>query len=121
MKKALVIDDNRIAADILCQFLRLLEIETKPVYGPGPAMRLLRETPPDVVFLDLNMPGLDGFEVLGFLRRDPNTAEIPVIIVTSDDQRETAQRAREEGALAILIKPVSIESLEAVLRQAQLI
>ena len=114
-KTALVIDDNRTAADILCHFLSLLEMNAFAAYGPRPAMIALHEHVPDVIFLDLNMPGWTGFEVLAYLRRDPETANIPVVVVTSDDQPETENRALQEGALAVLIKPITIEALEEIL------
>jgi twitching motility two-component system response regulator PilH len=118
---ALVIDDNRTAADILCHFLSLLEIKTNAAYGPRPAMIAINEQKPDIIFLDLNMPGWTGFEVLAYLRRDPETANIPVVVVTSDDQPETETRAMQEGALAVLIKPITIENLEEILNSNKLL
>ena len=91
MTNALVIDDNRQPADILCQLLSLLDIEAIPAYGSRAAMLHLREQVPDIVFLDLSMPGVSGFEVLAYLRREPRLIHVPVFIVTSDDQPETAR------------------------------
>jgi CheY-like chemotaxis protein len=51
--------------------LQLLEIQARPAYGVRAGLLALNEAVPDVVFLDLNMPGLSGFEVLAYLRRDP--------------------------------------------------
>ena len=116
MKSALVIDDNRNAADILVNFLELLEMEPQVAYSPKAALFAIQDSIPDVVFLDLNMPGLSGYEVLSYLKREPGASEVPVIVVTSDDQPETAQRARSEGASSVLIKPISIEGLEETLR-----
>lgn len=116
MKSALVIDDNRNAADILVNFLELLEMGTRVAYSPKAALLAIQDSIPDVVFLDLNMPGLSGFEVLSYLKREPGASDVPVIVVTSDDQPETAQRARSEGASSVLIKPISIEGLEETLR-----
>lgn len=120
-RTALVIDDNRSNADILCNFLSLLDIQASAAYGPRPALAKLHETMPDVIFLDLSMPGWSGFEVLAYLRRDPHTADIPVIVVTGDDQNETKLKALEEGAKAVLVKPVNIESLEEILRNLDLL
>ena len=121
MKTALVIDDNKMLADSLCQFLDLLDIQATAAYSPRGMYLLLKEQTPDIVFLDINMPGLSGFEVLGFLKREWRLKEIPVVFVTSDDQKQTAERARRDGALALLVKPVSLEDLELVLRQANVI
>jgi CheY-like chemotaxis protein len=119
--KALVIDDNRNTADSLCQMLSLLDVQTTAAYSPRGAFLLLQETLPDIVFVDLNMPGVTGHEVVTFVRRDPNLEHIPVVVVTSDDQEETAQQVRKEGALEIIIKPATFEAVEAVLKKAKLI
>ena len=121
MATALVIDDNRQTADALCQMLSLLEVDATAAYGPRDALLSLRENPVDIIFLDINMPGLDGFEVLAFLRREPDLREVPVVVVTSDDQPETARRVRETGALKMMLKPASVEGLEKVLTQANLV
>lgn len=118
---ALVIDDNRSNADVLCNILSLLDIQASAAYGPRPALIELQEKIPDVIFLDITMPGWSGYEVLAYLRRDPQTADIPVIVVTGDDQQETRARALEEGAKAVLVKPVNMEALEEILRNLNLL
>lgn len=121
MPSALVIDDNRSTADSICMMLNLLGIRSKAAYGPRAAIMLLSETIPDIIFLDINMPGVDGFEVLAYLRREPRYAGIPVVVVTSDDQPETANKARRTGALLTMIKPPTIEGIERVLKKIGLI
>lgn len=121
MSLALVIDDNRQTTEALIRILNLLDIPARSALTPSAAMAILMTMTPRVVFLDINMPGVDGFEVLGYLKRDPRTAEVPVIVVTSDDQPETAQRAKDGGADALVLKPVMIDSLEEALRRIGLV
>jgi PleD family two-component response regulator len=121
MSSALVIDDNRQTAEALVQILKLWDINARISLNPSSAMLLLEELVPNIVFLDINMPGVDGFEVLGFLKREPRLMGIPVIIVTSDDQPETARRAMDGGAAAIVIKPVMIELVEEALKKIGLL
>ena len=121
MKTALVIDDNRQPADTLCQMLALFDIQAQPAYGARAAILSLRERTPDIVFLDIAMPGVDGFEILAYLRREPRLLNIPVVVVTADENPETAQRARQEGAVEVIIKPASLEGLEQVLKRAGLV
>jgi CheY-like chemotaxis protein len=64
------------------------------------------------------MPGVDGTEILAFLRREPRLMRVPVIIIPSDDQPETRQRVMRGGAQAIVIKPATIDALETALRKA---
>lgn len=121
MATALVIDDSRQTADTLCHMLSLLKVDARAAYGSRDALLSLRENPVDIIFLDINMPGLNGFEVLAFLRREPDLREVPVVVVTSDDQPETAKRVRETGALKMMLKPATVEGLEKVLKQANLV
>jgi CheY-like chemotaxis protein len=71
--------------------------------------------------LDLNMPGVDGLEVLAYLRREPRLAPVPVIVITSDDQPETRDRVMKGGATAILIKPATLDALEGALKLAKIL
>lgn len=118
MPTALVIDDNREMADGLAEMLALLGVKAEAAYGARTGMMMLKKRSPDVIFLDINMPGVDGFEVMAYFRRLPQFKDIPVIIVTSDDQPETAKRARDTGVLSLIVKPTSIEDIEKALRVA---
>lgn len=119
--KALIIDDNRQTADSLCNMLGLFDVQAESAYGSQPALLKLRKSTPDVIFLDINMPGLSGFEVLSFVRREPRLMNVPVIVVTSDDQDETAERVMRQGATGIIIKPVSVDQIEKFLAENNLI
>ena len=62
-------------------------------------MAILSRDTPAIMFLDITMPGVDGFEVLASLRREPRLAKVPVSIVTADDQPQTTKHAMDEGAI----------------------
>lgn len=121
MPFALVIDDNRQAADGLSQMLELLDFKVEVSYGPRAAMLALGKSVPEVIFLDINMPGVDGFEILSYLRRDPRLDKTPVVVVTSDDQPETRRKALKLGAIGVIIKPARFGILETLLRQYRII
>lgn len=121
MEDGLIIDDNRQTADALHQMLELLDLPTRVAYGSSPAMNALGKMIPRFVCLDINMPGVDGTEVLAFIRRDPRLRKVPVIIITSDDQPETRQHVMKAGAQAMLIKPATIDALEDALNKAGII
>jgi peroxiredoxin Q/BCP len=117
MSEALIIDDNRSTADALLQMLTLLHVPARVAYGSSAAMSLLTSFTPSLILLDLTMPGVDGIEVLGFLRREPRLAAVPVLVITLDDQPETRERAFKSGAKALIIKPATLEVLEDSLRR----
>jgi CheY-like chemotaxis protein len=117
---ALVIDDNREMADSVCQMLALLNIESRVAYGPRTAITTMAEEVPEMVFLDINMPGVSGFEVLGYLRREPGMTEVPVIVISSDNQPETIDEAQKMGVVAFISKPFGLEEIKTVLEQQAL-
>jgi PleD family two-component response regulator len=121
MTTALVIDDNKQTTDALIQMLKIWEISARAALGPGAAMKILGEETPNIVFLDINMPGVDGFEVLSYLRREPRLSGVPVIVVTSDDQPETTTHAVDGGANVVILKPVMVSILEGALKTTGII
>jgi len=121
MAYALVVDDNRQMADALVQMLNILGLQAKAAYGSGPAMVVLGVETPDIVFLDINMPGVTGHEVLMFLRREPRLLSTPVVIITSDDQPETREKALKQGASKVMYKPAEFDTVEKVLAEFGLI
>ena len=121
MQDALIIDDNRNTADALRQMLGVLGVPARVAYGSSPALALLAGFIPRVVMLDINMPGLDGTEVLSYLKREPRLSAVPVIVITSDDQPETRRRVLRAGAATMIVKPATIDSLEAALQTAKVL
>ena len=119
--EGLIIDDNRGTADALQQMLEVLDLPARVAYGSSPAISMVSSFVPAFICLDINMPGVDGTEVLAFLRREPRLMKVPVIVITSDDQPETRQRVMKGGAQAMLIKPATIDALEGALKKAGVI
>ena len=76
---------------------------------------------PRLILLDINMPGVDGLEVLAYLRREPRLAPVPVVVITSDDQPETRKRVMRGGATTMLIKPATLDTLERALKEAKIL
>jgi two-component system chemotaxis response regulator CheY len=122
MTEALIIDDNRSTADALSQMLIVIGFKARVAYGSSAAMSILGSGfTPQFIFLDLNMPGVAGTEILAFLRREPRLRRVPVVVVTSDDQPETRTKVLRLGARAIVIKPATIESLETALKKSKIL
>jgi CheY-like chemotaxis protein len=114
----LIIDDNRNTADALQQMLDVLDLPARVAYGSSAAIALLGRFVPRFICLDINMPGVDGTEILAYLKREPRLMRVPVIVVTSDDQPETRQRVMRGGAQAMLIKPATVDALEGAMQKA---
>ena len=122
MAEALIIDDNRSTADALSQMLAVLGLKTRVAYGSRPAMSLLGSGfTPHFVCLDINMPGVDGTEILAYLRREPRLIPVAVFVITSDDQPETRKKVMQLGATAMIIKPATIDVLEDALKKEKIL
>jgi len=122
MSEALIIDDNRSTADALNQMLMVLGQKARVAYGSSAAMSLLGSGfIPRFICLDINMPGVDGTEVLAYLRREPRLKRVPVFVITSDDQPETRHKVMKLGASSMIIKPATIDALEAALKEARML
>ena len=120
MIEGLIIDDNRTTADALGQMLAVLGFKTRLAYGSNAAMSILATGfTPNFICLDINMPGVNGTEILAYLRREPRLIPVPVIVITSDDQPETRRKVIRLGANEMIIKPATIDVLEAALKKAR--
>jgi PleD family two-component response regulator len=118
--EALIIDDNRTTADALGQMLNVLGFNARVSYGSGAAMTILAGGfTPTFVCLDLNMPGVNGLEILAYLRREPRLIPVPVFVITSDDQPETRRKVMKLGANVMIVKPATIDALEDALKKVK--
>jgi len=122
MNESLIIDDNRQTADALNQMLRVLGFTARVAYGSSSAMEILGSGfTPKFICLDINMPGVDGTEILTYLRREPRLIPVPVIVITSDDQPETRTKVMKLGATVMIIKPATIDAMEEALKRAKIL
>jgi CheY-like chemotaxis protein len=119
MPFAYIIDDCRETADSLAQWLSLFDYEARVALGPLAAIEALTRHVPDVIFLDIHMQGMDGVEVCRYIRRDPRTAEVAIIGMSSDTQPVLVERVRLAGANGFLGKPLEFEALSAVLQAVE--
>jgi PAS domain S-box-containing protein len=113
---ALVVDDSTANRRILAGLLESAGVAVITAAGGLEAIELARARRPDVVFMDLKMNDLDGFEATRRLGRDPATAAIPVIAVTASALGDIRQSARDAGCIDYLAKPIRAQSLFAMLR-----
>jgi len=112
----LVVDDEPFNRDLLVQ--QLDTYETCLATNGAEALALVAATPPDLVLLDIMMPGMDGFEVCRRLKADDRTRLIPIVIMTALDGTEERIRGIEAGADDFLTKPVDERQLLARIRTA---
>jgi len=114
--KILVVDDEPMNVRIMATSLEKMGYEVFKAFDGGDAMRITRESKPDVILLDVMMPGLDGFEVTERLRKDSETNIIPIILVTALGETKDKVRGLNAGADDFLTKPINLVELRARVR-----
>jgi CheY-like chemotaxis protein len=116
--RVLLVDDEadirRIAALSLS---RVGGMEVEQAEGGSEGIRKAREDRPDVILLDMMMPGLDGLATFQALRGDPETSQIPVIFLTAKAMSSEVERLKGLGARGVLIKPFDPMALPRLLRE----
>jgi CheY-like chemotaxis protein len=113
-RTVLVIDDDASARDLIARFLRREGFGVIEATGGEEGLRLAREHRPSVITLDVVMPGMDGWTVLGLLQGDPELADTPVILLTMTDDRNLGYAL---GASEFLTKPIDWQRLGAALER----
>lgn len=107
----LIIDDDESYRSILSDMLSTHGHTVTAAAGGAQGLQLAHELAPDLIILDVMMPELDGFEVCARLRADPITAEVPIIMATALDDRQSRLRCLAVGADEFLTKPVDTVEL----------
>jgi chemotaxis family two-component system response regulator Rcp1 len=120
----LVVEDNPADADLLLECLGMSDSTLAVnVVGDGlSAMAYLRAnatSEPHVVILDLNLPGLSGYEVLGEIKEDPRLRRIPVVVLTHSDAQIDVLRTYDLGANCYITKPGNLQGFRRVVKQLE--
>lgn len=104
MSKILLIEDDKFLRELIIQKLGREGYEVAEAPEGEAGLSKMKEERPDLVLLDLILPGIDGFEVLSRMKKDPSLASVPVIILSNLGQRDDVQKGIDLGAEDYLIK-----------------
>ena len=110
-KTIMVVDDNRGLVDVLRIRLESQRFNVRCAYSGKDLFAGLEELKPDLILLDIMMPQMDGLEVLTRLKNDPDTASIPVILLTAKGQYEDVLGGYKMGADSYITKPFTVRQL----------
>lgn len=106
--RILVVEDQDSIRRMIEALVKARGYEVEPVSSGAKAIEVALGSPPDVVLLDLMMPGqYDGFAVCERLRAEPSTRKVPIVIISALDDEQSRQRATQAGATAFFTKPFS--------------
>jgi signal transduction histidine kinase len=114
-RRVLVVDDNVDAARALGLLLEQMGHDVQVAHDGLAALEAARGSRPEIVLLDISMPGVDGLGVVRRLRQDPRFQEVPFVAVTGRGSEEDRRASRDAGFDEHLVKPVALESLQRVI------
>src|SRR5258708_5742278 len=114
--KILIVEDDLPSLELMAEVFSSLEADVRPLSDSQKAAGLVDQEKFDGIFLDLEMPGLDGLELARLIRKSSWNKSTPIVIVTGRDDRDIMQRAFSIGATFFLQKPVDRQKLSMLFR-----
>ena len=115
MKKILIVEDEKNIVLSLKMFLSNEGFMTESVANGIDAIRIAQEFLPDLILLDIILPGMNGYLVCEAIKQNHNTKNIPIVIMSVKNQEEEIRKAYLLGADAYIIKPFALEEIKSVL------
>ena len=116
MAMVLIVDDSPTEVHVMRQALRKQGYDTAAAADGAEGIRMAQELKPDLILMDVVMPGVNGFQATRQLSKDPETADIPIIMVTTKGQETDRIWGMRQGAIDYIIKPFADTELVAMAR-----
>jgi len=114
--KLLVVEDDPASLELMTEVFTSLKAEVRPIGDSEKAVGMVNQERFDGIFLDLEMPNLNGFDLARLIRKSPWNKSTPIIVVTGRDERQTMQESFAIGATFFLQKPVDRQKLSILFR-----
>jgi two-component system, OmpR family, alkaline phosphatase synthesis response regulator PhoP len=118
-KKILITDDNKDIRDALAYILKEEGYKLWMAKDGAEALRIVKNERPDIVFLDIVMPELNGYDVCSIIKNDPVLKKTYVIMLTAQDQVAEQERGKEVGADEYIVKPFSPMEILAIVKRLE--
>lgn len=116
-KKILLVEDNRDSLEILGLRITALGYEAIKASNSKEAITYAEADPPDLIFMDMDLPDVDGVKTTLMLRRNPKTSHIPVVAITAWIAELWREKASKVGIATYLLKPVSPQTLKETIEE----
>ena len=113
IQNVLVVDDSKTELMFLTDVLKKQGYQVRTAENAEEAMRRLAEAKPDLILMDVVMPGQNGFQLTRAISRDPLYADVPIIMCTSKNQETDRVWGMRQGARDYITKPVNADELQA--------
>ncbi|MBD2843410.1 response regulator [Erythrobacter rubeus] len=116
-KRIMVVEDNDLNRKLFCDVLKANGFEVEPVADGESVLETARATVPDLIIMDIQLPGISGVDLIQAAQRDTALRNIPVLAVTAFAAKGDEERIRSAGASGYLSKPVSIMPFMSAVKQ----
>lgn len=117
MTRILLVDDSRVTRELIKVYLIAKGVELLEAPDGAEALRMIQQSPPDLVLADLRMPRLDGYGLCEALKADPKLRKVPVLILTSNRDSAAEVRLLASGARQVLQKPIQPQPLQDAIQR----
>ncbi len=117
MAKILVVDDDITVTQLLKMLLTMEGHQPTTTTDSNETLILADQIHPDLITLDLMMPGLTGYELCELLQNDPRFRQIPILIISARDDAESVDKAYQAGAKGYITKPFGVETLTEKIKE----
>ncbi|RKH30359.1 response regulator [Corallococcus sicarius] len=116
--RVLIVEDSKVSREHIAATVEAVDgIEAVTTASGFEALKLLPRQRFDLIITDINMPDINGLELINFVKKNPNYRDVPLIIVTTEGREQDRSRGMALGAAGYLVKPFQTEDLEALLRR----
>ena len=116
-KTVLIVEDNDLNMKLFADVLEVNGYKTLQAQDGCPGLALARTHRPDLILLDIQLPGLSGLDLVGMLKRDDDLRDIPVVALTALAMKGDEQKIRNAGCDGYLSKPIDLTSFLALVRE----
>jgi two-component system chemotaxis response regulator CheY len=116
--KVLIVEDSKTSGDFIAATVESVPgVEAINARGGFDALKLLPRHRFDLIITDINMPDINGLELINFVKKNPNYRETPLFIITTEGREQDRDRGMALGAAEYLVKPIQPKSLEQLVRR----
>ena len=117
MRKILIIEDNQEIRENLEELLDLLNFQAITAINGKEGINSIQTEKPNLIICDVHMPEMNGYQVLEFVKSNPETAKVPFIFITSSSQNSEIEKGVLSGADSYLVKPFQVEELQDIIKK----
>ncbi len=116
--KVLIVEDSKASRELIATTLETIaDVEVMQSSSGFEALKLLPRHRFDLIITDINMPDINGLELINFVKKNPNYRDTPLFVITSEGREKDRARGLALGAAEYLVKPFEPQSLEGLLRR----